>query len=300
MSNRKARQIVSNQKQDEANLPISYKQLYKFTYRTNFMLILKVSLILALFSIPFIISVVFKGIMETNIMSIADVSQEELYSRLMTFRSIYALVILIFFVVFSIGFAGALNVMKRFLTDEGVLFMRDFFDGIKKNSLQYMLITLFYGVILVGLNFVLNIPQAINYYSVLLVIFIIISVILMGMYFLTLGISMTYKVSFFRMIKNAFLMFVVKLPFVLLMLICSIIPLVVCYMIPVALVYYIAILVYIAIGFGNAALVISLFSLYIFDETVNKKQFPEIYRKGLYNQKESELIDEGFNDGTED
>ena len=101
MSNRKARQIVSNQKQDEANLPISYKQLYKFTYRTNFMLILKVSLILALFSIPFIISVVFKGIMETNIMSIADVSQEELYSRLMTFRSIYALVILIFFVVFS-------------------------------------------------------------------------------------------------------------------------------------------------------------------------------------------------------
>lgn len=300
MNNHKARQISSNKRQDEANLPTNYKQMFGFAYRTNFMLVLKTSLILSLFSIPFIVSLIFKGILETSIMSTSDVGQDELYSRLLNFRSIYSVVILFCFMVFSIGFAGAINVMRRFIIGEGVLYYRDFLEGIKKNFLSYLLITFFYGAILLILNFIMNIPQAINYYSFSLVIFIIISIFSMSMYFLTLEINTVYKVPFFKMIKNSFLMFISKFPFALLMLICSIGPLVICYMIPIPLVTYISILIYIGIGFGNAALTITLFSSYIFDECVNKNQFPEIYKKGLYNQQETSMVDMGFKDGTKD
>lgn len=96
------------------------------------------------------------------------------------------------------------------------------------------------------------------------------------------------------MLKNSFLMMFAKLPLCLLSLLCSAAPLIIVWAIGFAPVLYGFVLAYIAIGFGNSALVVTLFNCYIFDELVNKKQFPEAYRKGLFKGQQVNPTDEGF------
>ncbi|HHT66782.1 MAG TPA: hypothetical protein GX010_00935 [Erysipelotrichaceae bacterium] len=280
-------------------LPINYRHLFLFAYRTNFLYILKISLILSLFAIPFIIAVVFKGVIESSIAMDQTIEQDIINARIMSFRGLYGFVVSFTFIIFSIGFSGAISSMIRFLTNEGIQFKRDFLLGIKKNGIQIVLITAFYSIILSFLNFIINLPSLLNWYPILLVVYTVVSVIMIGMYFINIEMVCIYQVSFFRSVKNSLLMFISRLPYALLLLITSIAPLVVCYMIDLNIVQYIAWLVYICIGFGHCVLVISLFSLYIFDETVNKKQFPEIYRKGLFNGEDVSFVDEGFKDGSE-
>ena len=96
------------------------------------------------------------------------------------------------------------------------------------------------------------------------------------------------------LIKNSFLLLFAKLPLCLLSLVCTISPFIIAWIIGFAPVLYAFALVYIAIGFGNSILLSSLINFYIFDELINKKQFPESYRKGLFNGEKTNPIDEGF------
>ncbi len=274
-------------------LPTTYKQLFKFTYKTNLLLIFKVSLMMAVFAIPLLLVLYIRTRIITGL---SNAETENAASNIMAFQSWFGFVILAAFLVFSIGVTGGLYVFKKHIRNEGVIFMRDFFTGIKKNIWGSLGITLFYFGILSILNYFINLfdfKSEIPYYPVLLVAFIIISIILYMMWIVSIMIHMIYTCSFFKLLKNAFLMVFARLPICLLSLLCTITPFIIVWVIGFAPVLYAFVLVYIGIGFGNSALLVALFNCYIFDELVNKKQFPEAYRKGLFSG-EVNPVDEGF------
>ncbi len=278
------------------SLPISYKQLFKFTYKTNLLLIFKTSLILAIFAIPLFISLYTRTRIITGLTNAS--TEEDITRNIMSFQGWFGFVILAAFMVFSIGVIGSLFVMKKHIRNEGVIFMRDFFGGIKKYGLGSLGITLFYFGILALLNYFINLfsfQSDIPYYPILLVAFIIISVIFYMMWIISIMIFMIYKCSFLMILKNSFLMMFSHLPLCLLSLVCTIIPYIVVWVIGYAPILYAFTLVYTAIGFGNSSLVVALINCYIFDETVNKKQFPEAYRQGLFSGEHANPVDEGFN-----
>ena len=119
-------------------------------------------------------------------------------------------------------------------------------------------------------------------------------------YLISLNIYQTYTVSFFKLIKNSFLVFISQLPIACLSLIFSILPLVVVYFFNITLMNFIAWLIYICLGFGHSVLTIVIFNLYMLDESVNKRQFKEIYRKGLFDSSNDVVVDEGFKNDAQD
>jgi len=292
--------IKAKENRTTAQLPVTYRKLFCFTYKTNLNLIFKISLIISLFSIPFIFSVIMKGILEAGISYDSSLSEVEINASIIHLRGIFGFVVATCFLPIGVGLAGCFYVMKQFLTNEGLLFKRDFKKGIKKNWKGFLGLSAIFSYSLALANYILNLPSVASYYGVLLIIFVIISFIFLGVYFISLNIYQTYTVPFLRLIKNSFLVFISQLPNVCLSLICSLIPLVIIYFINIGLVQYIGWLVYICIGFGHSVLTIVIFNLYILDETVNKKQFKEIYRKGLFDSTSQEIVDEGFKDGTQD
>ena len=274
-------------------LPTTYKKLFKFTYKTNLLLIFKVSLMMAIFAIPLFLVLYIRSRIENGLYN-AD--PENATINIMAFRSWFGFIILAAFLVFSIGVTGALYVFKKHIRNEGVIFMRDFFTGIKKNIWGSLGISLFYFGILAVLNYFINLftfKSEIPYYAILLVAFVIISIILYMMWVVSIMIHMIYTCPFFKLLKNAFLMVFARLPICLLSLITTIAPFIIVWQIGFAPVLYAFALAYVAIGFGNSALVVALFNCYIFDELVNKKQFPEAYRQGLFSG-EVNPVDEGF------
>lgn len=277
------------------SLPINYRQLFKFTYRTNLTLIFKTSIMLALFAIPLFVAMYFRGVIVSGI--VKESLKADLTKNLMSFQGWYGFVILAAFLIFSIGVAGIVNVFKRQLKNEGVMFLRDFNTGIKKNWLSTLLITFFYFGILTILNYIINLfwfKSEVPYYPILLVIFIIISVLVYMMWTLAVMIRQIYTCSVFMLFKNAFLMSFSRFPIVLLSTICSISPIIIVWVIGYVPVLFAMMVLYIVIGFGNAALVTCIFNLYIFDELVNKRQFPDRYREGLFAGEQVQPIDEGF------
>ncbi len=277
------------------SLPSTYKQLFIFTYRTNLLLIFKTSLMLAIFAIPLLIALYIRTRIVTGLTQSS--STEDLAANVMGFQGWYGFVLLAAFLVFSLGVTGALFVMKKHIFNEGVIFMRDFFVGIKKNGLGNLGLTLFYFGILALLNYFINLftfQSDVPYYAVLLVIFILISVLVYMMWSLSIMIHMIYNCPFGKLLKNSFLMTFGKLPINLLSLLCTAAPFIIVWTIGYAPVLYGFALAYVAILFGNSALVVALFDCYVFDELVNKKQFPEAYRKGLFDGGQENVVDEGF------
>ncbi|MCR4561847.1 MAG: hypothetical protein K5694_01380 [Bacilli bacterium] len=274
------------------SLPTSYPKLFKLTYRTNLLLIFKSSLILSVFAIPLFIALYIRGRIVSGLTASEDA---ERIQNIMSFQGWYGFIILLAFLIFSIGVIGVLYVMNRHIRNEGVIFLRDFFAGIKKNWLGGIGITTLYLGTLAVFNYILNLlsfKSEIPYYAILLVIFIIVSVIVYMMWVIALMTHIIYTTTLGQLIKNSFLMVFAKLPLCLFSAICTIAPFIVVWIIGFAPVLYAVTLVYVAIGFGNSALVVALINCHIFDELVNKKQFPEAYRLGLFS--EGEVKDEGF------
>lgn len=283
-----------------ALLPVSYKQLFCFTYRTNLILLFKLSLVMSIFCLPFMASVLFKNIFEASISSNTALSNEEISVAILNFRSVYGFIISTCFLLVGIGLSGSFYVMKQYLTNEGMVFKRDFFKGIKKNWKGYLLLTALFAYSLAAANFVINLATVSSYYGVLLILFVIISFCFLSVYLISLNIYQTYTVSFFKLIKNSFLVFISQLPIACLSLICSILPLVVAYFFNITLMNFIAWLIYICLGFGHSVLTIVIFNLYMLDESVNKRQFKEIYRKGLFDSSNDVVVDEGFKNDAQD
>ncbi len=277
------------------NLPINYRQLFKFTYRTNFMLIFKLSLILALFAIPLMLALYFRTFINTGI--VKNSTNVSVVENIMAFQGWYGFVILGTFLIFSIGLCGVLYILKRQLKNDGVSFWRDFKAGIKKNIKGFLGITILYLGFLTVLNYALNLfhfKSEVNYYAILLVVFIIISILVFIQWTLAVMINMNYTCSFFMLMKSSFLICFARLPYMALSLLSSVTIFIVIWVIGYAPVLYAVFMIYIIIGFGHSALVISLFNFYCFDEIINKKQFPEAYRKGLFAGEQVQPIDEGF------
>ena len=286
---------VQKHKDVTINLPINYWQLFKFTYRTNLTLIFKVSIMLAIFAIPLFTALYFRGVIVTGITK--QSAPADLVKNVMSFQGWYGFVVLASFLILSIGICGVAYAMKRQLRNEGVMFLRDFRTGIKKHCLSFLGITLLYLGFLSVLNYILNLfwfKSEVPYYSIFLVIFIIISVLVFMMWTLAVMINMNYTCGFFMLIKSSFLLTFARFPHLLLSLVCTISPLIVTVTIGYVPVLFAAMLLYVMIGFGHSTLLISLINFYIFDELINKRQFPEAYRKGLFAGEQVQPIDEGF------
>ena len=274
------------------SLPVNRVQLFKFTFKTQWSMLVKVSLLLTVFAIPLFILGIVKGVVSSNIMFQMQQNPDngELLKQYFSQQIFLDIFNIPCFVILSLGFAGAYTVIKQFVFQEGFTFFKSFFQGIKKNGKEFALVTLFFSVIYYLLLFLQNYLSLMNFelYIMVTIFTTLISVLIFNMVIFAYCQIPIYTNRFFQLIKNSFLFTFSRLWKISGVLIITFIPLLIVSLFQSLIVAFIIYFIYIFIGFGYCVLFTTLYCHSVFDEMVNKTQFPSIYRKGLYDESDDE------------
>lgn len=278
------------EKKINISLPINRWQLFKFTYRNHLSLIIKLSLMIAIFSIPLFTFLIVKSVFANALLSQINQDNELIILQRYYYQEIILDIFYIpCFVILAIGLSGGFFVMKKYLYQEGFIFFKDFRNGMKKSK-EFIFSTLILSIILYLLLFLKNFFSYINfqYYIPLSIFVFIIIFLLINVFIFTYCQIHIYSNNIFHLIKNSLCFSFNQLFKVSLINLITIFPLVLFMNFQNAVLTIIIILIYFIIGFGNCLLITMLYSCSVFDELINKDRFPSIYRKGLYNGEDDE------------
>ena len=259
------------------SLPTTRKSQFKHIIKFRWKYLFLMGGILIIFAIPLIASLFVKDLKAINIMSTSDGSD---VTSLFINDLFYAIFIIPSAVIFFIGLSGIYRIMRNYIWSEGVLFKYDFFIGIKQNWKQFALTGFFFSFLYYGLYlstiyiempFVKYLPLAFSFlfiYPVLLV---------------HMNLTVIYKNNYLKQFINGFIIYVKKfyiyLPLFLLLIAVPFVFLI--FSIPL-LIKYAIIFIFIYLFIPMYVLLISEYSIYVFDENINKTRHIDLYKKGLF------------------
>lgn len=186
----------------------------------------------------------------------------------------------------GIGVSGGLYFFKKLLFGEGVELNQDFFKGIKENwkrgfadffliGIFYLLLHLLSGALALGYFsngyniFFLGVSYA--FFFILSMVFLfhlVIGIFFDGKFLIQLWSSFRFVLA--TLYKGIGIFAVILIPFI------------VYEFVPYRLADYLDIVFVAVIHAGLSELLLIQFANHIFDQSVNKKDFPQNYRKGLY------------------
>lgn len=281
---KKTPELIEEEKQQGQALPINRKQLLSVCFRKHYSVILYVSLFMTLFSLPFIFVLVMTI---AQLASYSGVEGEELVMLQYQLRGWFYLWSIPSTCVMSIGASGCFYAIKNLCWNEYGKFIKDFGQGVKENAVKYLLLTLLFSLFVSGvcylfdfltLNFNLGFGRVI-----LLVLQVFLILVALAMLLFQYCGAILYKANVYELIKNSFKLAFGTLPRTLLMLVVSFAPVLLILLVwQWSWAYIIAITVLALIGCGYTILMCTLHCHYVYDKYVNKTQFPQIYRKGLF------------------
>ena len=210
-----------------STLPSNRWALFWDIFKGRFSKLIIVNLLMLVFCIPMIAVFIFRYIYTTvqgMVMPFAGwvgsgypitpnlvgVPQQVVLSTNLVFG---ALMVVAAFVA-AVGISGGIYVIRNMVWTEGIFVANDFWRGIKINFIVVLQSTVFYGVFLflfiISINWAQYLIAVGEGNSVLLTISIAISYIAIGiltlMYLWMLSMGGNYKLKFWQLVKNSFLM----------------------------------------------------------------------------------------------
>jgi len=298
---------------DVSKLPNNRFQLFKDIFFTRLGALIKVNLLVLLFSLPaiaivFIFTMLlipahistlpFSGNLGIGYPQAEDLSATIGAITLLYNFAMYALLIPAI-VIAAIGLAGGFNVIKLLAWGEGISVFNHFFSGIKKHFKQFFLCGLVFALLIAIIAFNLQFfadmtenPLPFSFplgaLRIFGIAFCLISIIILAcmILFVTTQ-AATYKLKLWGLFKNSFLLSIALLPKNLLILAISAIPLI-AMMIPFA--NMIAFMFFTMVGFSFIILLWTVYAHHIFDKYINDKVEGAEKNKGLHIQTEEEKL----------
>lgn len=274
------------------SLPINRKKQYSFIYKTNFMTLLKCSLLLIPFSLPIFAQLIILLIYSGPIVSNETLSLNEKVVSLLNLIKIISLFLPLSIPILSIGMLGVSNILKKLIYNDGFLLFRDFKNGIKEGK-QGILLSLPLSISIT--LFTIGILSLYHYISLtfffILIFFMILILLLTFILFQYQNLfSLYYLQNWLGNIKNSFLFTFHSLfsSFGILFLEIGIFTILYCidwiYLSRLTFLTLIGIILQIFFFSLNGMLVFQLNAVNTFDKLINHKDYPDMYRKGLYQE----------------
>lgn len=262
-----------------ADLPVNRKELFFDILKTQWNSLLIIAFIMMLSFLPFIIYRYY------NLLTINNIIVKKEETMLLQIKQAYFIynsfnILTILFV--GIVFSGLSRLYKKLAFNEGFFLIADFFKGIKENIKDFLILFLIYGII----NFILE-SLAINYLisnSFLCYVFKIINyLIFIPILFICVCMSAIYNDSIFKKVSLSFIIYFKYLPKVILVSIICVLPLFLL-LIPTTTIQLLLPIFYCLIYLPISYLLFVIVMNSIFDDEINKKSFPSLVKKGMYNK----------------
>lgn len=278
------------------SLPIDRRRQYGFVYKTNFMTLLKCSLLLIPFSLPIFAQLILLLIYTGPIVANSNLSDSDKFTSLLNLVKIITLFLPLSLPIFSIGLIGINNVLKKIIYNDGFLLLRDFKAGIKEGKqgiLLSFILSILMALLVIG---VLSLYPYISFTFFLILCFIMVLMLLLSFVLFQYQIlfSLYYYQNALGNIKNSFLFTFHSLfsSFGILFIeigVFSILYLVdLIFFSRLTFLTLIGIILQIFIFQLNGTLIFQLNAVSKFDKVINQKDYPDMYRRGLYNEQDDE------------
>ena len=271
-----AKNVVSQKDFQKTQLPKTRKEQFFDILKHRFGLILKIGFILLLSFLPLLGAMIYK---DSMIIIINSNGYEDVRERLVTVYALYSLFIMVGLLIFFIVLAGIFKIVKELIFGEPIFFKEDFIEGIKENWKSFSLISIFvsiFSVIDIIISFAYS-NQIIIQISPTMVNFAII----FPLCFVSLFISSMYTNKVSTTIKGSIIIYFTKFPLVLLGYIFTFGIFLIRHT-PLLYVKYSLFLMLVFILLPVALLMSFSIHIHIFDENINKNQYPDYYKKGLF------------------
>jgi len=279
------RKDYSTKDYNVSDLPKNRREQFFDTVKQEWKNILGIGLVLFVSFLPIFLTLFISDYVSYSIYSNTSYTKEQINSYLFTVQIIKHAVLIPAFMIFSLGLIGSFQIIKSLVWGEGIFFFSDFFKGIKQNLVYVLITSLIIGITnflsMLVINAETPLPTFVSYLPLAIVALIILPIFYFSNSFIIIydnKIGKTWKDVGYLYIRHFF-------PYFLFYLI-SMMPLSLLF-IPNFMVRYFLILAMNLLYLPFALLMTFLFSLNIFDKHINEKNYPQIYRKGLYNNKEN-------------
>ncbi len=269
---------VRSAKEDftEQDLPATRKQVFFDCYREQFSLVMRLGFVCVALVLPAVIAMMLKdNYIVSETAKLTEITSETLAPIYYAARMRYGIMSVLTFTLFFAIFAGLVRIIRQFVWREPVFWKEDFAAGLKNDSGRFALVAFFVAV----LDYIIGLLDG----SVLTYIFfgIFVGLILPVMIW-TLLQTVYYKIGFFGSLKNGILYYLKTLPVTLLLVLVTVLPFwLITELVPIPLVKYLAIFLLGLVYIVPITMIWLLFANKYFDEILNKKQYPSIYRRGL-------------------
>ena len=290
-----------------STLPTNRWQLFWDIFKGNFGKIVKVNLLMLIFFIPLIAVIILGYLMnESNGVIYPFASNlavgypaapgQQGLSEMLSLRTNFMLYagIALASLVAAVGLAGGMYVVRNMVWTEGIFVANDFWRGIKlnyKNALQaalFFTLALFLcgtlisfaefslatGAISKGQKVWMHISMATSY------VFIVCAA-MMTFWMISLGVN--YKLKFFTMLKNSFLMTIGTLPQTIFFGVIALLPFALLF-IPSQFILVLSIILLLLFGLSWALLVWLDFAQWVFDKFINPKIKGAKVGRGIYSK----------------
>lgn len=247
---------------------------------------------MSMFAIPLLVLIIFKNIDLSNLLAEAE-SIENFNQVYFTHDIIWNATYIPALVILSLGFCGAHYVIKAYAFSDGYTLWKTFWKGLKGDFKRCIVISILFAVIYFLISFghcYITILDE-NWFAATYILKWALVLVIACAYAFCVTQLPIYKGSALRMFSNSFLLTFSSLPKSVLSILLSYLPLFVAYVVSNNILTIIIVALYISIGLANASLVTTLFCHEALDKLVNINQYPEIYRKGLYDENAEQTED---------
>ena len=296
-----------------STLPTNRWQLFWDIFKGNFGKIVKVNLLILLFFVPLFAVVIFYAmLMDSNGIiypfganlgiGYPSAPMQQGMAELLALQNSFILYagLLITGFIAAIGLAGGMYVVRNMVWTEGIFVTNDFWRGIKLNYKNALETTLLFTIVLMiagtALQFadvsivmgnltgfelaMMRISQVTSY------VFLAIAA-MVCLWSLALGVN--YKLTFFGMIRNSFLLMLATLPQTIFFGVVAFLPFV-CFIIGGMTFAMIGFILVVMFGISYPLLVWLDFAQWVFDKYVNPKIKGAKVGRGIYNKDGSSTL----------
>lgn len=259
------------------DLPSNRKELFFDILKNQWRNLLILSLIFLLLFLPLVISRYYNLIIINDIINSGS---DDAGALVFNFSIGYNFVVFIILIVVGIFYGGIARIYKKLAFNEGFFLGADFVKGIKENFKDYTFFFALYGLLnliieTLCINFLLENNYQYYFFKV------INYATLLPIFGICLSLGSIYTDSVFKKIRVACRIYIKYLFKILLMLAVFILPLALLLINSTSIQLFVP-LVYTILYFPLAYLVFVLLLNSIFDEVINKKNFPNLVGKGMY------------------
>lgn len=266
---------------DVARLPATRRQVLRDIYKNRLPLLLDLGLMLMLFFLP-IAAVNLLVLAQSLDPALGELSAADTAGRLIELRNAGNILLIPALAILALGLAGAANIIKNLVWQEGVLFKGDFKKGIKSNGRCYCLTAVIAGI----LNYAAGYLVSVGFFESgtalqwsLIAIFAASFLFALALPFILIQ-STLYNLGYIPKLTNGLLLSMRTFLPTLGILLLNVLPFLTL-LIDNYTVYIFAHLLLPILVIPTLLLIDTLYVHSVLDKYVNGANFPEIYRKGL-------------------